>query len=969
MLNRGSAAPPTSLRSGNNPRGVRITPPVIKTRAPAVKSPVRPGTPGYGVLATPVVPRGQLNLRSQPTAPVAHQSGPRSTPETHTTTGRERPGTASDTVIIKAQHGQRITPADRARADAAARLLKAKVKLNTPKGDQSLGGGFGLGTIFPGALAHDIGGPVLSGLKDAGGAALHVAEGVPHFGQKLLQGGEALGLAGFHDVTHPRALLGDSLTGAAALGHLEGLNFGNHFFDSSHSELAQMAEKMSHSDPALALALHGPSQAASVAIHNPVNTGLDLLGGEGIVGKTLGAASDAARAGSLSRDAMLAARAGRLERAPKVLIEATKRSPAVVQERTLSPDIFKAAIQRGVDSGKLPDLNAAAGRLVREQAPWAGHLVPAAWRNAPEELATRATEDHAMLKAVETRTAQRAHKLATSGEQPLQGEQLKKFVAEAKNNQTAHHMDNLIDEHQIGVTRGSLRSIRGDRTRLHKALGLPGNPDDHFTIVKRVAAKGEPQHSWLNRVVREGAPSEAPEFSMVPKAYSDRLTAHYTKQGNAVTGAIGTGFAKVNREFRNTTLAFHPVRWMTGNSTEGALRGALIGATPADSLKVRSVLAHMENTGHASEADVLRGHSLGGLQYGMNERLSKEIDEAKAAAQGAGGPSKLGKAVNTYHKVPEAVFDFNRRTEQGIESMALGKYMRQHMHDIGQSASTENVAREFARPEVARAAGRFVRNAMGKYDAFDPGSEAFIRNFAPFSPWAKNAAKFIYKDMPTRHPLVTSALLASNSATGANWAKAHKIGMPKGVDPFDALNTDIKTGKNKFSDLGRYFPFGVGTNNPIDAALNYLVPAAQGPYRAYLGEDPFGGSLSLPGPANRLTPTGRISKSQVHYERPMDSSAKRSMLSALISEVAGPADEAHSIFVNRGATPYSGEPIWNLKAPVKPVSASKQRSILKGLLRSNMPGYPTDTTSSAKKKAVGRTTSIFSGGASGGLFK
>lgn len=939
---RRAPARPPSLTTGNNPRGV------------AIKAPVAPPTPVQHAAVT-LGKAKQVQLAAREPAPKPIQQAMEllgAAKAKQLTPPKQAPGhyTDSGKLIHAAGRGiwqggpavGHIAPPKPMSDKAALAAAKADIEATgrkfyvAPKHKEDLGLSFG--SIFnpvTSSVVHAIESPALAVAKAAGHGAGAAAHAVGGFGSGLLQGGEALGVAAFHDATHPS-------TWNAAENNLGPLRHNT-------SALSQVAQGMAKSDPLAALIVNqDPAEAVRAAKRSPANAALDLLGGYGAVGRGLGVASDLAKA----REAggILPARAARLARDSQTL------HAGVTEPRQFSTNLLTARAQAAADEGRLGELGQ---RLTT--------------RNTEKLLAKRATEHHASTIAVETRTAIRAEKAGRKA--GLKGDQLRKHVAAAQNAVTAELHSRAINENAIGG-RGykSVRAARGARTRIGNALGI----DPHtFTVVKSVTKKGDAPHNWLSRVVNDYEKgSEAHEYKLIPSSFSDRLTQHYTKQGEnlelTLPGGHKLSMASFTRQFRNTVLPFS-TKWFTGNVVEGGLRNGLRGILPTDPILAHRALQEMENQGHSIESDVLRGHAMGGLNYGMQERLSNEVRDAK------GGKSTLaGRAVEGYNRnIPERIFIKNRQAEQGIASATLGRYMRMHMHNVGETASPENIAREFAKPEVARAAGRYVRHVLGKYDAFKPGYEKFIRNSAPFAPWYMNAAKFIGHDLPVERPLTTAGLLAAHNATGAAWAKAHASNNPDlesyfGGIPAGDLNYDIKTGKSKFEDIARFTPFGAFTDNPINVALQTLVPELQSPARAYLGEDPFGSDLMAPGPASKYTPTGKLSKATKHRIYAQSGAAQATALSSLLSEILGPADAAHRILVDKGATPYNTEKLWQLNPKMKPGTQRGPRNPLSGLNRVWNPFFPIVTRPKPKAAGAagpaGALGGSSSGGSSGGNF-
>ncbi len=862
--------------------------------------------------APPVAtPRG-VAIRS---APVYHAPAPAST---HTSANPRG-------VAIAVPAHRAPTPGDRAaHASAVARATQG-----TPRGVQSLT------ALQPNAndrhalalhlmqLAHEhsasTGGAGARALslgaviapQEAAARAAGIAKGATGVVSNL--GGDIVDLPG-------STLQGAETIGGAALHDLTHAPWEKGY----HSQLADVGSAMAKSDPLFNLVTGHIGRAAQLAETHPLGAILDVTGVGGVAGRIAGAA---ARTGRLGEAAAAAAGA----RAPLELADGS------IAARHASPNLFRNILLQAKDrrtAGLSPaKLNAHMGPITRE-------------------LRRRADEHEMVAQDLETRYEAAARKKAAS--ENLGPVQTERRVKRARATARRQAVSDLVHSNALVNPRnGSVFYAKGG--------GLTAE-------AQRLNAAG---HDFVRVPLRDlGARGRSTQSVVIPRVLHERVKDHLV--ANEPPKLAARIFQQYTRTFRNTVLPFS-TKWMLGNTGEAGFRAALHGVRPDHLTNVNPVLDEMRAGGLGHDADRLEAHALQGTHYSMNKRLDRELRlRARQDTNPALAHRVLHKAGRAYNVLPEKLFEANSAIEQQFAKAVLGKHMantaarlkRDHPGITPENLRSE-MAHEYAKPSVQADAGRYARHVLGKYSAFGPTSRTVIRTGAPFGPWYANSAKFI-ASLPVDHPLFTGASLAAERGTNPAWLKSHKDIKGLGGD----LLSMPKVGTNGYRDIGRYLPFGAftaGRGKPVSGAiladaLPALFPQASDVVHNVLGQDAFGRGLLAPGRAHKYTPSGRISHAKEHPVGPDLWTA----LSSILSQSAGPTQLAHRVLVDRGATPYNTEKLWDLNPTMKngtkgPLDFS---TVLAGLNRVFNPARPTivNPHSTSRKRKGSSAPSPYSGG-------
>lgn len=441
---------------------------------------------------------------------------------------------------------------------------------------------------------------------------------------------------------------------------------------------------------------------------------------------------------------------------------------------------------------------------------------------------------------------------------------------------------------------------------------LPAHPAgiDEAMNAKIKAGQG---HGAIWEHPPEAAAGPHDRFVLVPKVMADRWAKHLEVDANR-SGSM----ARFNRQFRNSVLPFS-TKWLMGNVTEAAARSALVGAGPRDWHLADSVIGRMRELGLHNEADHLERMATGGLHYGMNESMNREIMGLNPGGKSPGVVARtlqntpvLKHIHQGYTGVVQGIFHFNRVVESNFEKAVLGAHMKRQMQEFSgswmqavnaQQKYLDKLAKGYADPQLAADAGRYVHETLGQYDRFSPKMRQFTRSIAPFAPWYLNAAKFVYHTLPLKHPLTQAILLDVSRANQQQWTANHGVphdnffGMPVG----DLLSA-AKVGPSAYLNVGRYLPEGAFTPGPVDYGLNMMLPQASGAIHALLGQDPFGRTLTGPD-GQKVTDSGQRASQA---------------LSEFLAGFTGPVNQLHRIVAEHGSTPYNTEKLWDWNPKLKP---------------------------------------------------
>lgn len=514
--------------------------------------------------------------------------------------------------------------------------------------------------------------------------------------------------------------------------------------------------------------------------------------------------------------------------------------------------------------------------------------------------------------------------------------------------QTAIHENGEV----VSGTKDTIAGLKEEYEKQHPGVKVRAVP---LHSENDVAAQGAKQAQAF--VDDHGEPlsptdkgvSKKQRFGLVPETALKRYQAHVEADKPSYFGSAGV----VTRAFRNTVLPFSP-KWLVGNVVEAALRSALVGAGPGDAQLFRTVIQTMRDAEDHDSADALEAYA-NGQHYSMAQRQNEKMTGAGAlnkppphALEVARNLPALKQALDVYHGLVQKIYGFNHRVEQRFSHAAMGAHMRTQLTEFGanwmQAASRQDewmqkLAQGYADPELARDAGRFVQQTLGKYDRFSPGMKKYVNNIAPFAPWYWNALRFVYATMPGLHPLAQSVLLSAAQTEQATYLQQMKdvggLGANFGGVSMGSLNSSLHeapgspfaalsgAGPGGYLNLGRYTPWSAPADGPVNFLSSQILPQGQGIFLAAVAkEDAFGNPLK--------DKNGDVTS---------DSEAAIAGLSQGILSIAGPLDFIHRMVSDHGATEYSGSSIF--RTELKPDSQHGPDSILGGVNRVWNPLYPT----------------------------
>ena len=697
------------------------------------------------------------------------------------------------------------------------------------------------------------------------------------------------------------------------------------------THLPDLVSQMAQQDALYNFLTGNFSKAGDLAFHHPLGAGLDLAMGAGAAGRALSAAGRAADVGALSR-------AADLTRTPSFPGEQYGIAPPMLRG---SKNLFTNLALKGAD--KVLNSNPTLAK------PWFTH-----------EMKVRADEHQPF-----------AHDLVVRARNDA--------INAAKEKGLGPTLQAREGEMAARRAKGAavIESLKGNALRNRRNGNIFFSPSTRNPIGKtRMEAQGIPMvkvpvsHFIPNSKQLMG---ERTPHVIVPQAYYDRMMTHQMI-GRGLDHTLSRGWRQFIQNYRGTVLPFSP-KWQVGSVTEGTGRAALAGAGPQHNLLARNVLNAMESQGHILEAQRLQSAALRGQQLGSAAYESEALKEARGVS---------GAAKNVAMALPRGIraaqtgiFKGNRAVERQFGLTVLGKHMAGEQKRLG--LDTQGLAQHYANPRVAANAGRFTQRVLGKYHGYSPSMRTVIGSgVSPFAPWYLNAAKFTGA-LPFQHPALTAALTAAAHATDKQWQADHKDLFPGG------LLASPKVGPHSYRDVGYFTPFApfantTGMKLPETAAttaLSTVAPEVSSPALSLFGLDPFGRALTYPGPASKYTPKlHKLSTAKAHPAKTGIAGADLNMfLSDILGEQVPGASQAQRVLVNRGGTPYSGSPIWDVTAPQKnqghPFNIS---GILAGLARVFNPFRATvvNPTKPTKRKGgfgsgggFGHQTGGFGAGGSG----
>jgi hypothetical protein len=320
-------------------------------------------------------------------------------------------------------------------------------------------------------------------------------------------------------------------------------------------------------------------------------------------------------------------------------------------------------------------------------------------------------------------------------------------------------------------------------------------------------------------------------WALMPKDYVGEAS-KYLSVNKPIARMIGS-------QFRRTVLGLS-IPWMVGNYSEASIRAALERVGPRSYFTGRHVLNYLKENDPQAWRE-LQIRAAGGGHYGIQrsagiytstEHLQDASKPVQAMADAiiklktnpVSGPVARG-VGQVWDHWTDFVFDkVNARIESQFQTAMMGKAFREQLMGdklikLSKKAMQEAVDNKLSL-RTMDALGREVDRMYGKYSKFSPGLKRLVAHETPFIAWYLNAVRFIYKTMPTNHPVATAVINSATSAT-EEWRKDKGLGLflDNHVPYFLQGSVPTSTGNVRF----RYTPFAV-MGDPLGSAAGVIFP-------------------------------------------------------------------------------------------------------------------------------------------------
>lgn len=398
---------------------------------------------------------------------------------------------------------------------------------------------------------------------------------------------------------------------------------------------------------------------------------------------------------------------------------------------------------------------------------------------------------------------------------------------------------------------------------------------------------------WDARISEAQTATAKNNLVAVPDEFLARLKAHLE-----VNGGGNLGGRALSSAFRKTVLPLS-TKWLTGNVVEAIYRGIVIaGAVPLRDNRVahrawvemlkadirdlgwpegvraldkygeaanrqqrRAALREMER--FAPNARAARSELIGGMFFGNRGLTNQRGNMAPEGVGQAIANSSAGRALNkTIDGINAPSFRFNRRFEQMMQNMVLGKHLRREMQEFQGSWFKAMRAQETVLAKASKGlldtsgmvrAGKYLDETLGRYGRFSPRVRRLVQNGLPFLPWYLNSARFTFVTLPMKHPVKLALMARVEAAFQDDWEEQHKDLSP--AQRKGSLNAEYRRDDGSFTQFGRYLPTGMwGTvaAGDLGELASPVLPQFSGIIEAFRGKDPFGSPLRVPGDDGKM---------------------------------------------------------------------------------------------------------------------
>jgi hypothetical protein len=341
-------------------------------------------------------------------------------------------------------------------------------------------------------------------------------------------------------------------------------------------------------------------------------------------------------------------------------------------------------------------------------------------------------------------------------------------------------------------------------------------------------------HSPVREAIQNalnGGEGEGP-WALIPKAAQKRIQQHMNTMGSTTFEQAAQATSGV---FRKTVLSTSPT-WLWGNVAEASIRTALNRAGPGSYVYARRVLNDLHRTNPELAQEVAH-RVVGGGHFSTAERMQifRSADQftdtaleplANSMARVVRSPG-ASSVANAWHQWTTHVFRFNSALERQFQTAMFGRALKREGYK-----AVEDAARGLKNTEAQVRFGRMVDDAYGKYSKWSPSTRFVIATYTPFISWWLAATKFVFHVLPRDHPVVTSLMASSVTAT-RDWREKEKITLPQLGLKAGFLAGDIPLAGGRHVNIARYTPFGAFTDpsSVADTVLpqfSTLAAAARG---------------------------------------------------------------------------------------------------------------------------------------------
>lgn len=431
----------------------------------------------------------------------------------------------------------------------------------------------------------------------------------------------------------------------------------------------------------------------------------------------------------------------------------------------------------------------------------------------------------------------------------------------------------------------------------------------------------------LNINARLSPSNEKGAYGAIDRHAASQLLAH---ESLISPNVFLRGFRGANNQFRQVALATS-FKHLPGVAQEVLIRSAASGVGPISWFAGRDVLKRMGDfnpdlarerriqltggtvTGQALAIQTrqVAGHFEGTLLHGPLSAWEKAV-----RAPGLRQASTLWRSWARF-----TLGGTKRMLEEQAQIAGLGKAVIQEFggsHGLVAKAlgtwgqMIDQAAKGIEDEATMRRMGATVRRIYGRWTDLTPGEQTALM-FSPFGMWWTNSVQFLAR-LPVDHPVLTSALAATNAGTEAQRQKLGLDLMAPGALPLYQQGA-IPTGSALWS-ANYYSPAGIA-NDPLETAGSLIEPWLGTALLGAAGVNWHGGPITSPGNPKGYTTSNVGQRATV-------------ILNSLAASFIPLYTKAQTL-VQGGASSYDTSTLLN------PETKGPNPGLLKGLVKDVMP--------------------------------